>query len=77
MILVTAFGTVNDAVEAMKLGAADYVLKPLNADELKVNVRRALEGQELVSENRNLRELAANCPVREHHRAIAQDAEGT
>lgn len=60
VILVTAFGTVNDAVEAMKLGAADYVLKPLNADELKVNVRRALERQELVSENRNLRELAAS-----------------
>src|SRR5579885_2807007 len=35
VILITAFGTVGDAVDAMKLGAADYVLKPLNADELK------------------------------------------
>lgn len=58
VILITAFGTVNDAVEAMKLGAADYVLKPLNADDLKVSVRRALERQQLVNENRYLRDLA-------------------
>ncbi len=60
VILVTAFGTVADAVEAMKLGAADYVLKPLNADELKVTVRRALERQQLVDENRYLRDLAGS-----------------
>jgi len=60
VILVTAFGTVNDAVDAMKLGAADYVLKPLNGDELKVNVRRALERQQLVTENRYLRDLAGS-----------------
>lgn len=59
VILVTAFGTVNDAVDAMKLGAADYVLKPINGDELKVDVRRALERQELVKENRTLRNFAA------------------
>lgn len=58
VVLITAFGTVNDAVEAMKLGAADYVLKPLNADELKVSVHRALERQQLVDENRQLREFA-------------------
>jgi two-component system NtrC family response regulator len=56
-ILITAFGTVDDAVQAMKLGAADYVLKPLKADELKVSVRRALEQQQLVAENRILRDL--------------------
>lgn len=60
VILVTAFGTVNDAVEAMRLGAADYILKPLNGDELKVSVHRALERQQLVDENRRLRELAEN-----------------
>jgi two-component system, NtrC family, response regulator AtoC len=60
VILITAFGTVNDAVDAMKLGAADYVLKPLNGDELKVNVRRALERQQLVAENRYLRDLAGS-----------------
>lgn len=58
VILITAFGTVGDAVEAMKLGAFDYVLKPLNPDELKVGVQRALERQQLVDENRYLRDYA-------------------
>ena len=58
VILITAFGAVGDAVEAMKLGAADYVLKPLNPDELKVNVQRALEHQQLLNENRYLRDFS-------------------
>ena len=58
VILITAFGTVGDAVDAMKLGAADYVLKPLNSDELKVNVQRALQHQQLVDENRYLRDFS-------------------
>jgi two-component system NtrC family response regulator len=60
VILITAFGTVSDAVEAMKLGASDYVLKPLNADELKLNVHRALERQQLLDENRQLRDFAGS-----------------
>lgn len=58
VILVTAFGTVGDAVDAMKLGAADYVLKPLNPEELKVNVERALERQQILDENRYLRDFS-------------------
>jgi two-component system NtrC family response regulator len=58
VILMTAFGTVNNAVDAMKLGATDYLLKPLNPDELKIIVRRALERQDLLDENRSLRKLA-------------------
>ena len=58
VILITAFGTVSDAVDAMKLGAADYVLKPVNPDELKLYVQRALEHQQLVVENRYLRDFA-------------------
>ena len=58
VILITAFGTVSDAVDAMKLGAADYVLKPLNTEELKVNVQRALEHRQLVDENRYLRDFS-------------------
>ncbi len=58
VILITAFGAVGDAVDAMKLGAADYVLKPLNPDELKVNVQRALEHQQLLNENRYLRDFS-------------------
>jgi len=58
VILITAFGTVADAVDAMKLGASDYVLKPVNADELKLNVQRALQHQHLIDENRYLRDFA-------------------
>lgn len=58
VILITAFGAVGDAVGAMKLGAADYVLKPLNPEELKVNVQRALEHRQLLDENRYLRDFS-------------------
>lgn len=58
VILITAFGTVNDAVAAMKLGAFDYVLKPLNIEEFKVIVQKALEHGKLVDENRYLRAFA-------------------
>ncbi len=55
VIIVTAFGTVDKAVEAMKLGAYDYITKPLNRDELKLVVRKALQLNELSSENKDLR----------------------
>ncbi|HEV2275473.1 MAG TPA: sigma-54 dependent transcriptional regulator [Acidobacteriaceae bacterium] len=58
VILITAFGTVTDAVDAMKLGAADYVLKPVNCDELKLSVQRSLERRQLLDENRYLRDFA-------------------
>jgi two-component system NtrC family response regulator len=60
VILITAFGTVSDAVDAMRLGAADYILKPINADELKLSVGRIFERQQLVNENRYLRDLVGN-----------------
>lgn len=60
VILITAFGTVETAVEAMKLGAIDYILKPLNEAELKIVVRRVLERQQLLDENRYLRDLAGS-----------------
>jgi len=59
-ILITAFATVDDAVEAMKLGASDYILKPLKPDEVKLSVRRALEQTALIEENRRLREFASD-----------------
>ncbi len=42
-ILTTAYGTVESAVEAMKLGAYDYITKPVNPDALRITVRRAVE----------------------------------
>jgi DNA-binding NtrC family response regulator len=56
VILMTAFGTVETAVEAMKAGASDYVLKPFSMDELKLVIRKELDFYKLREENRSLRE---------------------
>src|SRR5437868_2075771 len=45
VILMTAFGTAESAVEAMKAGAADYLLKPFAMDELRLRMRRLAESQ--------------------------------
>ena len=56
VIVMTAFGTVASAVDAMKRGAADYLTKPIDLDELDVLVTRTLERRALVSENALLQE---------------------
>ena len=55
VILVTAFGTVDSAVEAMKVGAFDYITKPVNPDSLRLIVGRALEHLSLREEVKSLR----------------------
>jgi len=55
VVMVTAFATTENAIQAMKLGAYDYVLKPFKVDELKLVVEKALEHRALVAENRVLR----------------------
>ncbi|MBL8210768.1 MAG: sigma-54-dependent Fis family transcriptional regulator [Bryobacterales bacterium] len=55
VILVTAFGTIESAVEAMRLGAYDYLIKPINSDALKLVVSRALEHHGLKQEVKLLR----------------------
>jgi DNA-binding NtrC family response regulator len=54
-ILMTAYGTVESAVEAMKAGAYDYLSKPLDMQRLRALVLKALEFQGLVAENNELR----------------------
>lgn len=56
VIIITAFGEVDAAVRAMKLGAYDYVTKPFGRDELKLTVKKALQLRGLSEENRQLRE---------------------
>ena len=55
VIIITAFGTVDVAVEAMKTGAYDYITKPFNRDELKLTVKKALQYSGLAEENRRLK----------------------
>ena len=56
VVLMTAHGTIDSAVEAMRKGAFDYLTKPLEKDELLLVLRRAMERTHLVRENRMLHE---------------------
>jgi two-component system, NtrC family, response regulator AtoC len=56
VIVMTAYGSVNTAVEAMKFGASDYVLKPFSLDEMRLIVGKELDVHRLRQENRSLRE---------------------
>lgn len=58
VIMMTAFGSVEKAVEAMKKGAFDYILKPFKNEELKLTIRKAIDHYRLICQNRHLtREL--------------------
>jgi DNA-binding NtrC family response regulator len=56
VILMTAYGTVKTAVKAMKLGAEDYLGKPIDVDELEIVLQKTLEKKRLIEESRVLRE---------------------
>lgn len=56
VIMMTAYASVDNAVEAMRKGAYDYIVKPFQADDLLLSVRRVLEKRRLAEENRFLRE---------------------
>jgi DNA-binding NtrC family response regulator len=65
VILMTAYGTIRDAVSAMREGAYDYLEKPVDSDHLLALVRRALEHRTLLHENRLLKERFSSeleCP---------------
>jgi two-component system response regulator PilR (NtrC family) len=55
LIVVTAFGTTDSAISAMKEGAYDYLTKPFKVDELRIVIEKALEKKLLSNENRRLR----------------------
>ena len=63
VIVLTAYGTVESAVDAMKLGALDYIAKPVDVDALHVLIRRALDLSRFRIENRFLREQVAGTRV--------------
>jgi DNA-binding NtrC family response regulator len=56
VVVMTAFGSVETAVEAMKAGASDYVLKPFSLGEMRMVIRKELDVHKLREENRSLRE---------------------
>ena len=59
VILITGYGSIETAVEAMKKGAYDYVTKPINDHEIKLMINKIVERKEILQENRDLREIIA------------------
>ncbi len=66
VIVLTGHGTVENAVEAMRSGAYDFLTKPLNLDRLSLLVKRALQSRELVLQNRELEQEAEKRKSFEH-----------
>jgi two-component system response regulator HydG len=60
LIIMTAYSSVDTAVQAMKLGAYDYLTKPLNFDELQLTLERSLAHLELSRENQSLKQLLSS-----------------
>jgi len=60
IVMMTAFSTVETAVEAIKLGAYDYITKPFEGDELIIAVKRAIEHSKVVRENALLKRSSEN-----------------
>ena len=60
VIMVTGYGTIESAVEAIKQGAYDYLTKPVIDDDVRMAVRRALQQQRLLAENRRLKQALSD-----------------
>ena len=64
VIMMSAYGSVDDAIDCMKLGAYDYISKPFNAEEILLVLKKAEERERLKDENRRLREeVGRNCSL--------------
>ena len=55
-IIISAYGSIKSAVDAMRLGAYDYLTKPFDIDAVRLVVKRALEHRALVAENNELKQ---------------------
>jgi two-component system response regulator AtoC len=62
IVLLTAFGSVDTAIQAMKQGAFDYIAKPVNLDELVLTMKRAVEHRRLIDDNRTLQRAFCERP---------------
>jgi DNA-binding NtrC family response regulator len=75
VVVITAFGSVETAVEAMKQGAYDYLEKPFKVDEFKLCARRALSYNHAVAENQFLKkQLREKFQFNQDHRSRPEDA---
>ncbi len=73
VVIVTAFGSIEDAVDAIKNGAFDYIVKPLKIDELRQIINKALTYHQLLDENKKLKSRLKE--VEEYRKIITVDPE--
>ncbi|MBS0013663.1 MAG: response regulator, partial [Desulfobacterales bacterium] len=73
IVIMTAYSSVQSAVEAMKAGAYDYLTKPLDFDELQLTIQRALEHTRLKHENQDLKARLNN--LAESRRIVSASTE--
>ena len=59
VIMITGYGTIESAVEAMKKGAYDYITKPINDNEIKIVINKIVEKKQLLNENESLKKILA------------------
>lgn len=76
VVVLTGYGEVETAIETLKMGAADYITKPLNLDELLIAAERALERRRLTIENREHQETLER-RVQEQTQELARALEAT
>ena len=75
VVVLTAHGTIGSAVDAMKLGAFDYLTKPFTREQLRVVLNKSFDVAALKQENRRLREVVADrFSFEQHDRGVARHA---
>ena len=72
VILITGYGTIDQAVEAMRLGAADYITKPIMDGEIKIVIKKLFEQKNLIEENIALRQQLARTGRDTFHQLIGK-----
>lgn len=73
VLLITGYGTIDQAVEAMRLGAADYITKPIMDGEIQIIIKKLFEQKNLIDENIALRQELARTGRDGFHRLIGRD----
>ncbi|MBU1852654.1 MAG: sigma 54-interacting transcriptional regulator [Candidatus Omnitrophica bacterium] len=74
VVLITGYGNIETAVEAMKIGAFDYVTKPIVDTEIKIIIDKIIERNRLIEENVDLRKKLASSTRDRFHKMIGRDS---
>ncbi|OGW84783.1 MAG: hypothetical protein A3C35_03410 [Omnitrophica bacterium RIFCSPHIGHO2_02_FULL_46_11] len=73
VIMMTGYGTTETAVEAMKMGARDYLTKPINDDEIKILIKQIFDTRKLQEENQSLKQMLSQ-KLSRFHNMIGEDS---